>query len=93
MSDPRPQRTRAQEEAAEWLARLGNYPISTQTVREFRDWRDDPANDAAYEEAEAFWEASGEQAADPEIMRMTQEALARRRRGWRDWLQIGRAHV
>lgn len=88
MSDPRPQRTRAQEEAAEWLARLGNYPISTQTVREFRDWRDDPANDAAYEEAEAFWEASGEQAADPEIMRMTQEALARRRRGWRDWLRL-----
>lgn len=88
MSDPRPQPTRAQEEAAEWLARLGNYPISTQTVREFRDWRDDPVNDAAYEEAEAFWEASGAQAADPEIMRMTQEALSRRRRGWRDWLRL-----
>ena len=77
MSDPRPQRTRAQEEAAEWLARLGSQPISTKTVREFRDWRDDPANDAAYEEAEAFRDASGAQAADPEIMRMTQEALDR----------------
>jgi len=89
MSDPRPQRTRAQEEAAEWLARLGNQPISTKTVREFRDWRDDPANDAAYEEAEAFWEASGEQAADPDIMRMTQDALdrGRRRDGWRAWLR------
>lgn len=89
MSDPRPKPTRAQEEAAEWLARLGNHSISTQTVREFRDWRDDPANDAAYEEAEAFWEASGQHAADPEITRMTQEALDRgkRRSGWRTWLR------
>jgi len=88
MSDPLSQRTRAQEEAAEWLARLGSYPISTQTVREFRDWRDDPANDAAYEEAEAFWEASGQLAADPEIMRMTEQALRRRRRSWRAWLAL-----
>lgn len=89
MSDPRSPRTRAQEEAAEWLARLGNHSISTKTVREFRDWRDDPANDAAYEEAEAFWDASGAQAADPEIMRMTQAALdrGRRRGGWRAWLR------
>jgi len=89
MSDPRSPRTRAQEEAAEWLARLGSQPISTKTVREFRDWRDDPANDAAYEEAEAFWDASGAQAADPEIMRMTQAALDRgaRRAGWLAWLK------
>ncbi|MCR5876661.1 FecR domain-containing protein [Phenylobacterium sp. J426] len=88
MSDPGSRRARAQEEAAEWLARLGNHSISTQTVRDFRDWRDDPVNDTAYEEAEAFWEASGRHAADPEIMRMTQEALARGRRGslW-GWLR------
>lgn len=87
---PRPQRTRAQEEAAAWLARLGNHSISTQTVREFRDWRDDPANDAAYVEAEAFWDASGQHSADPEILRMTQEALDRGKRragGWRAWLR------
>lgn len=89
MSDPGPGRTRAQEEAAEWLARLGNHSISTQTVREFRDWRDDPVNDAAYEEAEAFWEASGKHAADPGILKMTQEALdrGRRRIGWCAWLR------
>ncbi|RAK66385.1 FecR family protein [Phenylobacterium kunshanense] len=91
MSDPqpKPRPTRAQEEAAEWLARLGNHSISTQTVREFRDWRDDPVNDAAYEEAEAFWDASGRHAADPEILRMTQDALDRgkRRSGWRAWLR------
>jgi transmembrane sensor len=80
-----PGRTRAQEEAAEWLARLGHHAISTQTVRDFRAWREDPANDAAYEEAEAFWEASGRHAADPEILRMTREALerGRRRPAWR----------
>lgn len=90
MSDPRPKRTRAQEEAAEWLARLGHHSISTQTVRDFRDWRDDPANDAAYTEAEAFWDASGQHAADPEILRMTREALERGQRrtgGWRGWLR------
>jgi transmembrane sensor len=89
MSDPRPRRTRAQEEAAEWLARLGNHAISTTTVRAFRDWRDDPENDAAYAEAEAFWEASGQHAADPGILQMTQDALDRgkRRAGWRAWLR------
>lgn len=88
MNDPRSGQTRAQEEAAEWLAKLGAMPISTRTVRDFRDWRDDPANDAAYQEAEAFWEASGEQAADPEIMKMTDAALSRRpRRGLRPWLR------
>lgn len=88
MSKPLSPRTRAQEEAAEWLARLGAYPVSTQTVRDFRDWRDDPANDAAYEEAEAFWEASGQLASDPEILRMTEAALRRRRRPWGDALKL-----
>lgn len=80
MRTPGSEQTRAQAEAAEWLARLGNHAVSTDTVRAFREWRDDPANDAAYQEAEAFWEASGRHAADPEIMRMTEAALARRRR-------------
>ncbi len=89
MSDPGPRRTRAQEEAAEWFARLGHNAISTETVRDFRDWRDDPANDAAYAETEAFWEASGQHAADPAILKMTEQALdrGRRRRGWGAWLR------
>lgn len=78
MSTPRPQRTRAQAEAADWFARLGASPISTQTVRDFQAWRDDPAHDAAYAEVEAFWEASGRHAADPEILRLTEQALTRR---------------
>jgi transmembrane sensor len=84
-------RTREQDEAAEWLARLGNHSITTETVREFRAWRDNPANDAAYQEAEAIWEASGKHAADPEIMRMTEAALARGRgRPRSTWLRRGR---
>jgi transmembrane sensor len=85
--------TREQAEAAAWLARLGHHRISTETLRAFRDWRDVPANDAAYQEAEAFWEASGEQAADPEILRMTEAAFARRqgrrRAAWGRWPQLG----
>ena len=85
MSTQKSPLTRAQAEAAEWLTRLGNRSITNDTAREFRDWRDDPANDAAYEEAEAFWEASGEHAADPGIMEMTEAALARGELARRPW--------
>jgi transmembrane sensor len=85
MSTQKTPQSRAQVEAAEWLARLGARSISTDTVRAFRDWRDDPANDAAYEEAEAFWEASGEHAADPGLVAMTAEALARGQPAHRHW--------
>jgi transmembrane sensor len=92
MTDPRPHPTREQAEAAEWFARLGNRSVTTQALREFRDWRDNPANDAAYQQVEGFWEASGQQAADPEIMRLTAEALGRRG-GLRlpSWLRGARA--
>jgi transmembrane sensor len=87
MSTQKSPPSRAQDEAAEWLARLGNQRINTDTVYEFRDWRDDPANDAAYEEAEAFWEESGRHAADTEIMRMTETAFARGRPAPRAWFR------
>lgn len=85
MSTRKSPATRAQDEAAEWLARLGNRSITPETVREFGAWRDEPANDAAYEEAEAFWEASGQHAADPGVMRMTADALGRGRPGTCAW--------
>lgn len=91
MSDPRSHPTREQAEAADWFARLGRRAVTPQTLRDFQDWRDAPANDAAYSEVEAFWEANGQRAADPEILRMTEEAFARRR-GLRfpAWLRGGR---
>ena len=91
MSTQKSPPTREQREAAAWLARLGNHSITTDTVREFRAWRDNPANDAAYQEAEAFWEASGRLAADPEIMRLTAAALDRPRGG--RWARLARPRV
>lgn len=71
--------TRAQAEAADWLARFGNRSVTTKELRDFRDWRDDPANDAAYEDAETFWETSRRQANDPEVLKMTEAAFSRQR--------------
>jgi transmembrane sensor len=87
MSTQKSPPSRAQDEAAEWLARLGNQRITTDTAHEFRDWLDNPANDAAYMEAEAVWEESGRQAADPEVMRMTEAAFARGRPAPRAWFR------
>ena len=75
MADRTPS-TRAHAEAADWLARFGNRSVTTQELRDFRDWRDDPANDAAYEDAETFWETSRRQANDPEqFYRVSAERL------------------
>lgn len=82
---PQTHETPEQAQAADWLARLGNHAVSTETLREFREWRDHPANDLAYQEAEAVWEESGRHAADPEILRMTAAALARPRRRRIPW--------
>jgi ferric-dicitrate binding protein FerR (iron transport regulator) len=38
----------AQAEARAWFEKLGEPRITTAEVRAFRDWRDDPDNDAAY---------------------------------------------
>src|SRR5258708_26781097 len=78
MTDPRAHPTREQDEAAEWFARLGKRSATTQGLSDFGDWLDNPANEAAYEEVERFWETSGKHAGDPAVLRMTEAALARR---------------
>jgi transmembrane sensor len=77
MSDPTADGSRAETEAATWLARFGQ-PVTTQALREFQDWRQSPANDAAYTAAEAQWEAAGALASDPDIRAATAEVLRRR---------------
>jgi transmembrane sensor len=74
----RTQPTRAQAEAADWFAQLGNRLVTNQALRDFKTWRDHPDNDAAYQEVEAFWETSRRQADDPAMHRMTEAALDRR---------------
>lgn len=76
MSDPRPAPSN-RDEAAAWFARLGNLSVSTQSLRDFREWRQDPANDAAYQEMESVWSKTGALANDPDVLRATEAALAR----------------
>ena len=93
MSNSRPQAPARLSEATAWFARLGNRSITTQSLREFRQWRQDPANDAAYQEVEAAWTKAGALADDPDVMRATDAALVRRagprKRAWLSLPRLG----
>lgn len=69
---------RARKEAAAWFARLSQLSVTTETLREFRDWRRDPANVAAYNQVSGIWEAAGGLDGDPGIRAATAAALRRR---------------
>lgn len=66
-------------EAAEWLSRLHSRTVTTDELAQFARWRRDPANASAYREAEAFWDASGGLADDPDIGGIVDAARQRRR--------------
>lgn len=72
---------RADQEAADWFARLNTRAISTPALEAFHAWRRDPANDAAYNRMEAVWETAGALGGDPDIARGV--AGARLRGTWR----------
>lgn len=78
MSDPTTEGPRLKA-AADWFTRLGSRRISTQSLRAFRDWREDPANDAAYQAVERTWSGARALAADPQVLKETEALLARRR--------------
>lgn len=78
MSDTATGRSRADEEAAGWFARLNQLSVTTEALWSFREWRREPVNREAYARVEAAWEAAGRHTADPEIRAMTAQALARR---------------
>lgn len=44
--------TKARMEAMVWFAALGLRSVTNDQVRDFFQWRKDPANNAAYEELE-----------------------------------------
>jgi transmembrane sensor len=90
VSDPGPAPPKL-DEAAAWLVRLRNRAISTRSLREFGDWRMDPANDAAFQEVQAAWTKTGDLAADPDILRATDAALAAPAGGLRSWFTWPRA--
>lgn len=70
---------RARREAAAWFTRLGRRSVTTQSLREFRDWRGEPANAHAYAQVERTWSKAGDLARDPDILAATQAALRPRR--------------
>ena len=79
VTDEKRDNRKAVEAAAAWHARLGNKSVSAQTLREFRNWRADPANAAAYARVDTAWRRSGGLSLDREIRAATAEALDRGR--------------
>ncbi len=67
--------TRAQDEAAEWFARLRGQSVSAQALTDFREWRRDATNAAAYAQVQETWEKVGQLADDPDIQAAIAEAL------------------
>jgi transmembrane sensor len=77
MSDQAADVARAQSEAAAWFARLSK-PVTTDTLRDWRDWKRDGANAAAYAKVQAAWSATGPLARRPAIQAEMAEILRRR---------------
>lgn len=78
MGDQKRDDTRVRDEAAAWFARLGRRSVTTQSLREFRDWRRAPANADAYARVEAAWSTAGRLSEDPDVRAATRAALGRR---------------
>ena len=70
-------RTVADDQAANWIARLGTRTISLDTIQAFAKWREDPANAEAYRRAEQLWSRTGELADDPDIQAALEQAQRR----------------
>jgi len=83
-------RTAADDQATNWIARLGTRTISLDTIQAFAKWREDPANAEAYRRAEQLWSRTGELANDPDIQAALAQAQRRRPRRF-DATQIAAA--
>ncbi|EKY30735.1 sigma factor regulatory protein, FecR/PupR family [Brevundimonas diminuta 470-4] len=78
MSAQHYRRTAADNQAANWIARLGTRSISLQTIEEFAQWRRDPVNAQAYQRAEQLWAESNTLSGDPDIQAALDSAMQRR---------------
>lgn len=76
MSDARREGARVRREAAAWFTRLSRRSVTTQALREFRNWRQTPENRAEYEKIERIWSSTGSLANDPDVLALRQETLA-----------------
>lgn len=66
------------EEASRWFTELKRSSITAQALHDFREWRRDAANAAAFAEVERMWDAAGSLAERPLIKAATDATLARR---------------
>ena len=73
-------RTAADDQATDWIARLGTRTISLDTIQAFAKWREDPTNAEAYRRAEQLWSRTAELANDPDIQAALAQAQRRRPR-------------
>lgn len=78
MSDRDPIAKETRDEAAQWYARLSNSTVSTQTLRDFRAWKQIGDNLQAYMDIDAFWKKAGLLQGDDEIAKAAQDALNRK---------------
>jgi transmembrane sensor len=69
--------SRAEAEAADWFAKLNRRSVTTQSLYDFRDWKADDGNAAAFARVEASSKAVDALAHDPDIKAATAEALRR----------------
>lgn len=86
MSDPNSATGVADRQAIEWHVRLGERPVSADTLQAFKAWRETPGNAEAYQKVEHLWRTTGTLSADAEIQELTRTALQTSRpglkRGW-----------
>lgn len=80
MSAQEHRRTAADDQAANWIARLGTRSISLQTIEEFAEWRRDPVNAQAYQRAEQLWAKTNTLSGDADIQSALDSAMQRRPR-------------
>ncbi|MCV0415713.1 MAG: FecR domain-containing protein [Brevundimonas sp.] len=75
MSDPQIARSVADREATDWHVRLGERPVSAETLAAFKAWRATPANAEAYHRVETVWRSMGTLSGDQDIQDITRETL------------------
>lgn len=78
MAGPKKRVESAETEAAAWHSRLGERSVSTQTIKDFFDWRGTPENADAYRRVELAWGETRKLANNPEMQAALDEALGRK---------------
>lgn len=77
MASPKKRVETAETEAAAWHSRLGERSVTTQTIKDFFDWRQSPENANAYRRVELAWGETRRLAHDPAMREALDGVLTR----------------